>query len=79
MAVISEAKNNKSSKLWLTLFTIAGLIYLIDFIFYGQALHDLAAASGFALIAVGAYKNNNLVGTAGAVLAFGGIIAKHFA
>lgn len=76
MQTKSESKVAGSGKLWITLYIIAGSIYLLDFSFYGRHLYDLAAASGFALLAFGAYKNDNVAGTAGAVLALGGIAAK---
>lgn len=76
MQTKSEAKNTGSDKLWTTFYIIAGSIYLLDFSFYGRHFYNLAAASGFALLAFGAYKNDKVAGTAGAVLALGGIAVK---
>jgi len=77
MAAIPERKNNKNSKLWLTLFIVAGLIYLIDFIFYGQRIHDIAGASGFGLMAFGAWKNDKIASNLGGLLVVGAIAAKY--
>lgn len=38
---------------------VLGAVNLIDYIYYGEQLDDLAAAIGFALMAYGAYKNGN--------------------
>lgn len=54
-------------------------INLIDFVFYGQQIRNLAGAVGFALMAFGRYKNMSLPMVAGAVLALGAIVVKYVA
>ncbi len=57
----SVARSNLTSgaKVFLVVAVVLGAVNLVDFIFYGQQLYDLAAAVGFALMAYGTYKNGN--------------------
>jgi len=73
----SEAKNSGSNKLWIALFIFAATIYLADFLFYGQRIHDIAAAFGFALAAFGTWKSNQIALNSGGVIAVAAIASKY--
>ncbi len=46
------------AKLFSAAITIAGASHMIDFIFYGRHISDLASGIGFALLAFGLYANS---------------------
>lgn len=49
-------KAGKWEKAFFWLAAVIAAVNLIDFLFYGYAPQDLASASGFALLAVGAFQ-----------------------
>ena len=58
------------------LFNVLG--NLVDFLFYGQQLRNLASGIGFALMAYGTYRNVQAASTVGLLLAAGSLVAKYF-
>ncbi|MCD9088637.1 hypothetical protein [Stenotrophomonas sp. SY1] len=57
MTSITQAPISTAAKVLTVLLTIVGVIHLIDFIFYGQALRNVIAGIACALMAYGTYKN----------------------
>lgn len=66
--------------LWIA-FVVMGMIHIIDFAFYGRAMHNLLSGAGFSLMAYGMYKNGfaseerNAIGRYSALLGAGIAIA----
>ncbi|WP_192282702.1 hypothetical protein [Xanthomonas sp. XNM01] len=50
---------------------------LVDFVFYGLLLRDLAGAGGFALLAFGHWRQADVATIGGAVLVLGAMLARH--
>lgn len=63
--------------IWVVVIPLMVIGFLINFAFYGQDLRDLGQAIGWVLLGYGILKNNNIVGSAGAVLALGLIAAEY--
>ena len=57
MSSISKAPISGIAKVMLVIFVLAGVIRIVDFIFYGYEIRNLIAGIGFALMSYGLYKN----------------------
>lgn len=65
------------SKVFVVIAVLLSLGNLVDFIFYGQELRNLASGIGFSLMAYGTYKNLQTVSAVGLLLAAGALAAKY--
>lgn len=54
------------TRAFLALGVVISLVNAVDFLFYGQQLHDLLASVGFALMSYGVYRNGFRTDQAGA-------------
>ena len=65
------------SKVFVVIAVLLSLGNLVDFIFYGQELRNIASSIGFALMAYGTYRNVQAASLVGLVLAAGAIAARY--
>ena len=54
------------TRVFLAVGVVISLVNAVDFLFYGQELHDLMAGVGFALMSYGVYRNGFRTDQAGA-------------
>ena len=47
----------RESKIWVAIGIMLGALRLVDYFVYGKQLHDVIAALGFFIVALGAYLN----------------------
>lgn len=66
------------NKVFVVIAILIALGNLVNFIFYGQQLRNLASGIGFALMAYGTYRNVQAASTVGLLLAAGSLVAKYF-
>ena len=66
------------NKVFVVIAILIALGNLVDFLFYGQQLRNLASGIGFALMAYGTYRNVQAASTVGLLLAAGSLVAKYF-
>ncbi len=57
MTSIVQAPISTAAKVFVVLFTVFGVVHIIDFIFYGHAFRNVIAGIACALMAYGTYKN----------------------
>lgn len=70
--------SNSSNKVFVVVAAVLAIVNLVDYVFYGQQLRNLAGAAGFGLMAFGAHKHRNWASIAGAVIAIGALVLKYF-
>lgn len=66
------------NKVFVVIAILIALGNLVDFLFYGQQLRNLASGIGFALMAYGTYRNVQAASTVGLLMAAGSLVAKYF-
>ena len=65
------------SKIFVVIAILLAIGNLVDFIFYGQQLRNIASALGFSLMAYGTYRNLQTVSALGLLLAAAALAAKY--
>ena len=65
------------SKVSVVIAILLSLGNLINFIFYGQELRNIASSIGFALMAYGTYRNVQAASMVGLLVAAGAIAARY--
>ena len=79
---MNETVQNPALTTWNKVFVVFAILIalgnLVDFVFYGQQLRNLASGIGFALMAYGTYRNVQAASTVGLLLAAGSLVAKYF-
>ena len=65
------------SKVFVVIAILLSLGNLINFIFYGQELRNIASCIGFALMAYGTYRNVQAASMVGLLFAAGAIAARY--
>ena len=68
-----------TNKIFFVVAILLAAVNLIDFVFYGQQIRNLAGATGFALMAFGTYKDLNWASISDALLALAAIVVKYVA
>ena len=79
---MTQAVQKPALTTWNKVFVVVAILIavgnLVDFVFYGQQLRNLASGIGFALMAYGTYRNVQAASTVGLLLAAGSLVAKYF-
>jgi hypothetical protein len=57
MNSVARTPLSTGAKIFVWVAIVIGTLRMLDFVFYGQAIRDLLAAIGFALMAYGVLKN----------------------
>ncbi len=65
------------SKVFVVIAILLSLGNLINFIFYGQELRNIASSIGFALMAYGTYRNVQVASMVGLLFAAGAMVARY--
>ncbi len=73
----NSRRTSSGNKIFVVVAAVLAVTNLIDFLFYGRELRNLAGAAGFALMAFGVLRNLGWASISGAVLAASALIAKY--